>query len=51
MYGQTFLLALAAHGLGGVPQTMLSLFAADVREVLGVEPSLKISAIQSRAAQ
>jgi nitroreductase len=42
MYGQTFLLSLAAHGLGGVPQTMLSLFAADVREILGVEPSLKM---------
>jgi nitroreductase len=42
MYGQTFLLSLAAHGLGGVPQTMLSLFAADVREVLGVERSLKM---------
>jgi len=35
MYGQTFLLSLAAHGLAGVPQTLLSLFAADVREVLG----------------
>lgn len=42
MYGQTFQLSLAARGLAGVPQTLLSLFAADVREVLGVEPSLKM---------
>lgn len=42
MYGQTFLLSLAAHGLGGVPQTMLSLFAGTVREVLGIQLPLKM---------
>lgn len=42
MYGQTFLLSLAAHGLAGVPQTLLSFFAAEAREVLGVDPSLKM---------
>lgn len=42
MYGQTFLLSLAAHGLGGVPQTLLGFFADTVREVLGVDPSLKM---------
>jgi nitroreductase len=42
MYGQTFQLSLAARGLAGVPQTLLSLFAADVCEVLCVEPSLKM---------
>lgn len=42
MYGQTFLLSLAAHGLAGVPQTLLSLFAGTVREVLGIDPSLKM---------
>ncbi|PKQ04928.1 MAG: nitroreductase [Alphaproteobacteria bacterium HGW-Alphaproteobacteria-11] len=42
MYGQTFLLSLAAHGLAGVPQTLLSLFANTVREVLGIDPSLRM---------
>ena len=42
MYGQTFLLSLAAHGLGGVPQTLLGFFAEPVREVLGIDPSLKM---------
>jgi nitroreductase len=42
MYGQTFLLSLAAHGLGGVPQTLLGFFADTVREVLGIDPSLKM---------
>tara|TARA_R110000824_G_scaffold366730_2_gene555623 strand:+ start:154031 stop:154735 length:705 start_codon:yes stop_codon:yes gene_type:complete len=42
MYGQTFLLSLAAHGLAGVPQTLLSLFAGTAREVLGIDPSLKM---------
>jgi nitroreductase len=42
MYGQTFLLSLAEHGLAGVPQTLLSLFAGTARDVLGVDPSLKM---------
>lgn len=42
MYGQTFLLSLAAHGLAGVPQTLLGFFAETVREVLGIDPSLKM---------
>lgn len=42
MYGQTFLLALAARGLGGVPQTVLGLYAQTVREVLGISDDLKL---------
>lgn len=42
MFGQTFLLSLAAHGLAGVPQTLLSFFADTVRDVLGVDPALKL---------
>lgn len=42
MYGQTFLLSLAAHGLGGVPQTVLGMYADTVRTVLGVDPSFKL---------
>ncbi|GAY22557.1 MULTISPECIES: nitroreductase [Sphingobium] len=42
MYAQTFLLSLAAHGLGGVPQTLLGFFAETAREVLGIDPSLKM---------
>jgi hypothetical protein len=36
MYGQTFLLSLAARGLGGLPQTVIGLYADTVRAVLGV---------------
>jgi len=42
MYAQTFLLSLVAHGLGGVPQTLLGFFAGTVREVLGIDPALKM---------
>ncbi len=42
MYGQTFLLSLTAHGLGGIPQTMLGFYAETIREVLGVDPSMKM---------
>lgn len=42
MYGQTFLLALAARRLGGVPQTVLGLYAETVREVLGVADEFKL---------
>ena len=37
MYAQTFLMALVAHELGGVPQTMLGMFADTVREVLEID--------------
>lgn len=42
MFGQTFLLALAARGLGGVPQTVLGYFADTVRECLGVPDTMKL---------
>jgi nitroreductase len=42
MYGQTFLLSLTAHGLGGIPQTMLGFYADTIRLVLGVDPALKL---------
>ena len=42
MYGQTFLLSLTAHGLGGIPQTMLGFYADTIREELGIDPSHKL---------
>ena len=42
MYEQTFLLSLTAHGLGGIPQTMLGFYADTIRDVLGIDPSLKL---------
>lgn len=42
MYAQTLLLSLVAHGLGGVPQTMLGFFADTVRAELGVGDDLKL---------
>jgi nitroreductase len=42
MYGQTFLLSLVAHGLGGVPQTMLGMFADTVRDALQIETKAKL---------
>lgn len=42
MYAQTFLLSLAAHGLGGIPQTTLGFFPGVVREMLGVPDDLKL---------
>jgi nitroreductase len=42
MYGQTFLLSLAARGLGGIPQTMLGFYADTIRRELGVESDLKL---------
>jgi nitroreductase len=42
MYGQTFLLSLAARGLGGIPQTSLGFFAGTIREVLGIPEHLKM---------
>lgn len=42
MYGQTFLLSLTAHGLAGIPQTLLGMYADTVREVLGIDPGMKM---------
>ncbi|MCK3838804.1 MULTISPECIES: nitroreductase [Pseudomonas] len=42
MYGQTFLLSLAARGLGGIPQTSLGFFAKAIREVLGISDEMKM---------
>lgn len=42
MYGQTFLLSLTAHGLNGVPQTVLGLFADVIRKELGVSENYKM---------
>lgn len=42
MYAQTFLLSLTAHGLGGVPQTMLGFYADTIRNELGIHNSLKL---------
>lgn len=42
MYGQTFLLSLAARGLGGIPQTFLGFFAGTIREFLGVSEEYKL---------
>jgi len=42
MYGQTFLLSLTARGLGGIPQTMLGMYADTIRTVLGIAPQEKM---------
>lgn len=42
MYGQTFLLSLAARGLGGIPQTSLGFHAGTIREALGISDDLKM---------
>jgi nitroreductase len=42
MYGQPFLLSLAARGLGGVPQTVLGLYADTIRGTLGISNELKL---------
>lgn len=42
MYGQTLLLSLTAHGLGGIPQTMLGFYADTIRQVLGIDTSMKM---------
>jgi nitroreductase len=42
MYGQTFLLSLAARGLGGIPQTSLGFYAATIREALGISEEMKM---------
>lgn len=42
MYAQTFLLSLTAHGLAGVPQTVIGLHADTVRETLHISAELKL---------
>lgn len=42
MYAQTFLLALTAKGLAGVPQTYLGFFAERIRALLGIDSSSKL---------
>lgn len=42
MYGQTFLLSLTAHGLAGIPQTMLGMYADTVRDVLQIDPRYRM---------
>lgn len=42
MYAQTFLLSLVANGLGGIPQTILGGYGDTIRDVLGIEQSLKM---------
>jgi 2,4-dienoyl-CoA reductase-like NADH-dependent reductase (Old Yellow Enzyme family) len=42
MYAQTFLLSLTAHGLEGVPQTILGFFADIIREHLAIPDELKM---------
>ena len=43
IYTQSFLLSLTARGLAGVPQGILSFFADDVREILGVSDEFKLA--------
>lgn len=43
IYTQTFLLSLTARGLAGVPQGLLSFFADDVRDILGVSDTFKLA--------
>jgi nitroreductase len=42
MFAQSVLLGLSAYGLAGLPQTLLGLYAEPVRQVLPVDPSLKL---------
>ncbi|WP_193044108.1 nitroreductase [Mycolicibacterium baixiangningiae] len=42
MYAQTFLLSLTARGFHGVPQTILGMYADEVRKALGVSNDLKL---------
>jgi nitroreductase len=42
MYGQTFLLSLAARGFAGIPQTLLGFHADLVREALGVSDEYRL---------
>jgi Nitroreductase len=42
MYGQSFLLSLAARGYAGIPQTLLGFHADAVREMLGVPDTFRL---------
>ncbi|WP_411342679.1 nitroreductase [Paenibacillus sp. WLX1005] len=42
MYGQSLLLALAARGIGSIPQTSIAMYADTVRRVLNVPQDLKL---------
>ncbi|MFE2990600.1 nitroreductase family protein [Streptomyces sp. NPDC059262] len=42
MYGQNFLLSLAARGFAGVPMTMLGFYCDTIRTFLGVPDGLKL---------
>lgn len=42
MYGQTLLLSLAAHGLGGIPQTSLGFYAEPIRQFLNIPQDMKM---------
>ena len=42
MYGQNFLLSLTAHGLAGIPQTFLGMFAGTIREVFNISDEFKM---------
>lgn len=42
MFAQTLMLAMTARGLGSCPQTALSFQVEQVREILGVDPALKL---------
>jgi nitroreductase len=42
MYAQTFLLSLAARGLGGIPQTSLGFYAGTIRQILGISQEMKM---------
>ncbi len=42
MYAQTFMLSLASRGIASVPQTVLGMFAEDVKRELGVSNEFKL---------
>ena len=42
MYAQSFLLSLAARGIGSIPQTSIGTQADTIRQVLGVSDEMKL---------
>ena len=42
MYAQSFLLSLAARGIGSIPQTSVGMYADTIRQVLGVTHDMKL---------
>ena len=42
MYAQSFLLSLAARGIGSIPQTSVGMYADTIRQVLGVSDDMKL---------